>query len=377
MGKKDESFESQIERVKESIVTCGDNLQTMRRLLNELEATMARSMSKVLKTKRVFIDTTEFVDVSFNVDSPQLREITRLCCAKELTLNTTAITKAEILKRIEIESKINHKKLAELAKATGLTAEDLQTLTAIADKLNPTDIVKAHGNAIAKFFSDCSTTELEIPKTCINEVFNRYFTAKPPFGSKKKKAEFPDAFVLQALKAATAGAREPMYVVSDDEDFAKACSENPKLLYKKSISHFLDEVHTHDAAVKHVRATLRHNSLLIDQKLEKFFNSIPVELAERDAVLQDSSIAIADTLDELIVSCDEETAAVEFACLITVDAHFEYENEEGEIERDWKRTQEFASITLEFHFDPKDPSIFEVQSYAAPTKLEIRESHDF
>jgi hypothetical protein len=51
------------------------------------------------------------------------------------------------------------------------------------------------------FFQDSEAEEIELPKSALKQVLDLYFARRPPFGEGKKKSEFPDAFVLEALKS--------------------------------------------------------------------------------------------------------------------------------------------------------------------------------
>lgn len=61
------------------------------------------------------------------------------------------------------------------------------------------------------------------------EIFDGYFSGQAPFGTGKKKDEFPDALALHALEA-TASVRETSFlVVSKDGDWRKFCEQSQRL----------------------------------------------------------------------------------------------------------------------------------------------------
>ena len=53
-------------------------------------------MTKLLKGKHVFLDTTEFSHVRFDVGNPAFTEFRRLCRKRQFVLLTTDITKREV-----------------------------------------------------------------------------------------------------------------------------------------------------------------------------------------------------------------------------------------------------------------------------------------
>jgi len=63
----------------------------------------------------------------------------------------------------------------------------------------------------------------------ISTVFEGYFSGHPPFGSGRKKAEFPDALALHALERIAVDRDISMLVVSKDGDWRAFCSESSRL----------------------------------------------------------------------------------------------------------------------------------------------------
>jgi len=64
----------------------------------------------------------------------------------------------------------------------------------------------------------------------VETLFSGYFGGQPPFGSGKKKNEFPDALALNALEATAKERGARIFVVSKDGDW-KAFCENSEYLY--------------------------------------------------------------------------------------------------------------------------------------------------
>jgi|GEM_PF-3179058 len=91
----------------------------------------------------------------------------------------------------------------------------------------------ANTAAQARFDQYVKNTECDIlldeELVTTKEVFDRYFSGRAPFGTGKKKDEFPDALALLALEA-TAGARETsILVVSKDGDWREFCEKSQRL----------------------------------------------------------------------------------------------------------------------------------------------------
>ena len=76
---------------------------------------------------------------------------------------------------------------------------------------------------------------LDYPKPEV--VFDQYFAVKPPFSSSKKKAEFPDAFVIQSAKEfLLSHENEILLVVSSDNDWKTAFSDTENVVFCSSLS---------------------------------------------------------------------------------------------------------------------------------------------
>src|SRR5206468_1659507 len=72
----------------------------------------------------------------------------------------------------------------------------------------------------------------------IAAVFEKYFARKAPFGDAKKKSEFPDAFVVAALRDWCEKEKTKMFVVSDDPDMEAACGVDGFLIDVKTLEEF-------------------------------------------------------------------------------------------------------------------------------------------
>jgi hypothetical protein len=329
-------------------------------------------MSKLLKGKRVFIDTQVFRKARFAVSAPAFAKLGQLCKDGEVILVTTAITRREINAQItEAASEFR----STLAKAGGIAISLGQPDIVISDvpatKISEQQVSLTFNRLVDSFFEECAAEHLELPKSALQTVIDLYFDKKPPFGPGKKKAEFPDALVLEALKAKAGVNGEDLYIISEDSDFVNACKEYAHLEVLPSLSHFLDRYNAHVEAVNQVRATLKHNATRIDEKLDSILNALPGELLDCSGTVEFESRKIVDVLDSLVISCEEIHASVEFVCFIEADAWLEIHPSGGGASPEYRRAEkrQSISITLEFRFDPKDPTIFELEKYWAPQVL--------
>jgi len=83
---------------------------------------------------------------------------------------------------------------------------------------------------------------IEVDKVQAPDVFKRYFSTSPPFGSGKKKSEFPDAFVLLALEIEAQQRGRKIYAISGDKDWEMFCDSSTDLSAIKSLDNLLEDV---------------------------------------------------------------------------------------------------------------------------------------
>jgi hypothetical protein len=328
-------------------------------------------MSKLLNGKRVFVDTQVFRAARFAVSTPSFAKLRELCETQKLTLLTTEITRREIDAQIpEVAAEISKvlKKAAEFVSL--LHQPGIVVFGVPVNNLTMDELINALAKQINDFFEKCHVEQVKLPQTALATVLDLYFERKPPFGAGKKKAEFPDAFVLEALKSKAGLNDESVYVVSGDLDFADACKLHPHLEHVETLSHFLDRYNAHADTIKQVHATVKRNFKQIEKKLQDIIKSLPGELRDHAGFVQLNAVQLADILDTLVVSCDGPTASVEFVCHVDVKASLEI-SDPTDTQPDFRNVDqmEVVNITLEFKFDPANDEVFEVQTYWSPMSL--------
>ena len=316
------------------------------------------------------IDTQAFRKARFGVEGPAFANFCALCKLGELTLVTTTITRREIDAQID---EVAPEFRSILAKAGGIAASLGQSQIVVfgfpSTQLTELQVAVALKKSVGEFFEKCGAEQLDLPKLALPKVLDLYFEKRPPFGPGKKKAEFPDALVIEALKAKAGVNNQVIYVVSEDSDFANACKECPHLELVPTLGHFLDHYNSHAESVKRIRATLRKNSRKIDERLDEIVNSLSGEL-DCPGSVKIAYRKIVDILDSLIISCDEARASVEFVCFVEIDAWLEIlPPNAAPPEYRHSEKQQAINVTLEFRFDPSDATVFEVESYWAPQAI--------
>ncbi|WP_431088148.1 PIN domain-containing protein [Paenibacillus sp. 8b26] len=291
-----------------------------------------------LKTKNVFLDTNPFVADNFFFGGARFNQLQKLVENDIINLYITHITKREIEKKIVdffTEAKTSFKTL--INKHSILKSNDY-----LREINNDGLLIKTEVELIKKFkeyVKSCKFTTIEINNVNIERVFNKYFDGMPPFGTGKKKSEFPDAFVVAALNDWCLSNNEEMYVISADTDFKNSLEDYPNLIHLEKIDHLLDL--TIDEFT-HARATnaLENSKEFIGEEIKKFFADDLYTFYIVDATGEVDSVTVNDLnfIDPFYIQSTEGNAAtitttVEMNAILDVSYIDEYlslfDKEEG------------------------------------------------
>lgn len=99
---------------------------------------------------------------------------------------------------------------------------------------------KAADQRFTKYVDDTGCTILDDVKLVDTAtIFDSYFSGTPPFGSGKKKDEFPDALALNALEATALEQDTRILVVSKDGDWHAFCERSERLFLLPDIERVL------------------------------------------------------------------------------------------------------------------------------------------
>lgn len=231
----------------------------------------------------------------------------------------------------EIDSNIakNTKEAGSLIKKFRNKAKILRNLRSekfkgVFDEFQDDEISIEVQSQIESFLSECNATIINASAIDASKVFEDYFKGKPPFGEGKKKCEFPDAFVVEALKKWCEENNEKICIVSEDPDFEKACKDQDVFVYLPSLAKYIDAILAdEDKLIK-----LIHDKINIDK--EKIYKAIISEIKDYDMVVMDAdpeAEAIAEDAeiqefsDVSVIGISENSALIEASILAKLDIY--------------------------------------------------------
>lgn len=260
-----------------------------------------------LQTRNVFVDTSIFRKMAFDLTNESLKKLGQLGQEKKVFLYSTFITAGEIEKNLQEAVGDSFNKAGKInveLRNAGLPEIDVEALK------------EARMARWREFISRSNATMVAVPNGSIEEVFDLYFTSKPPFNTKaNKRNEFPDAFVLAALKNWCEENGESMYVVADDVLLLEACKET-ELLPLKSLEEFIDLYNKREeffyalalSSFKHLESSIEREIL---EQIEGRIFDIP-DLWDAD--VSDVEPTIIELRKPLFIEVNEEF------CLVDIDA---------------------------------------------------------
>lgn len=205
-----------------------------------------------LKTRLIFIDTEVFRSKNYQFGEHTLQKLEEHLTLDRLHLLLSSITVNEIRGQIRELSNDVHSKLKQFQKDAKFlrNAPDLPCFK-VFEKVT---VEQIYGSAIARFESFLANKHVEVVSfegVEIEGVFDRYFAARAPFGSGKKKSEFPDAFSIEAVSRAAERRQHELCVISNDGDLKNYVQDSMRMHHLPTIEDLLDlVVRTEEILVK-------------------------------------------------------------------------------------------------------------------------------
>jgi len=329
--------------------------------------------SEQLETRNVFIDTSIFVSKNYSFGSSIFQAIISLSKRKQIFLKLPDITVREIQANIEKEVKSLEKKIEKFRK-------DLRVLRNVEECplsaiFNPFDLDQIKTEILSQLDSFIIETDAEIlPSLKVDPsvIFDKYFNKKPPFGAGKKKAEFPDAFVLSAIEKWCANNKCSVYVISNDEDMRFSCDESNCLLHIQKIEHFLELINKNDeklAEIIHQRFSAKREEIV--KRLSEEITDLWIDLADQEGEAEITEVFSVDWEDESIIEISDRTVKMTFDAEFSFSAQISYDDyetaiydSEDKVAYPWQRIEdevertEKLPVEIQFEFSEKDPDHF-------------------
>lgn len=187
-------------------------------------------------------------------------------------------------------------------------------------------ILKDELNAIAqgdyrRFKENFSIVMLDYKGVDIAEVMTWYEQARAPFGTGKKRKEFPDAVAIQALVSLARSEQLKIAVVSTDNDFRDACSFHNELVFFGSVAALTEALLGEEALVLQARSLVdRHQEEIIEAVGDRFPSLDFFPAANPDGKAADIFVERVTLANFSILEISKDEAKVAFDASISYSA---------------------------------------------------------
>lgn len=276
-------------------------------------------------TNNIFIDTSVFYKENFSFGKFKLGTIEKLCSDGVINLMLTDVTIQEIEKNMSemVEEAIRaHRRFTKDGKI--LRNIDGPMCVNKFKELSSEEIKNALLEKLATF-TKLAAKIVPVDSATPSEVFKRYFEMRSPFGSKNKKHEFPDAFILNALEKWCSENKAKLYIVAGDGDFKEYCRGLPNLIPISSLAEMLDVI----SKSNEYTYNLFHK--IFEQKIEEVSRLIKKEIEDHWFILGDEDGEVIEievkklTLGEYYITSQAgNTFALSIDVDVIINAEVEY-----------------------------------------------------
>jgi hypothetical protein len=132
----------------------------------------------------------------------------------------------------------------------------------------------------------------------VKNVFGKYFRKEAPFGDEKKKYEFPDAFILEAVENWCTKNDEKMYIISKDKDWEGYAKTSKKILYSDNHESIIDNLvwQSEHLSEKSEEVLDSHFDEVKDQ-IENLFPEIGFWIEDQHGEVEDVEVTETEMVD--------------------------------------------------------------------------------
>ncbi len=158
----------------------------------------------------------------------------------------------------------------------------------------------------------------------VEAVFDAYFSERPPFATAGKKAEFPDAFVLNAINTVSLRRGHKLYVVSEDRDVKSFCAVNENLISVGRLEELLELVLKNSERLaepaKFAEDIYAEFDVIVKDRIRESLDRAEFELDENSPEMEVNAMEVEriDYLSRNLTDVSKEGATFELVARISV-----------------------------------------------------------
>src|ERR1700741_2184147 len=175
-------------------------------------------MAKVKAPKKIFLDANVVIGMGKPPGGPLMTRLVELVKARFIEIITTDLSITEVAKK---HAENDYEVVKEIGRPHFRNIVSNIFHVELPNKSKPEirlDVLKSYQAATERMFETLDADVLKIDLVKPSSVFQAYSEKSGLFSGEAKKDQFPDAFILECLKA-EATEDDPITIISDDSDF--------------------------------------------------------------------------------------------------------------------------------------------------------------
>lgn len=347
-----------------------------------------------MEASTVFIDTSIFISKNYHFEGSEFQSLIRLAKEDKIKVVLTDITLQEIRSHIDEDTETAIQEIQKTRKkAKVLRNFNELPLGAIFQDIDLSQYKEKLRQKLESFIKNCGIKIINANTADIDNVFKLYFQRKAPFGDGKKKSEFPDAFVLDALDRYAKKSGEKIYVISEDKDFAQGAAQFERIIYGSSLEEFLNIATIHyELLAPQVIKFLKKKIKQVAQKIEKDFLCLGFYLSDQEGDVDDVNVTEVSDPEIFLIDVNDGYAIFEIACNISYSANVIYDDletasydSEDKVLIPWRKIDTIvereeeveAEVTITFnHQEPHNFKVEEVSILSPKNDVSVYANED-
>lgn len=289
---------------------------------------MASLFSSDSVIRNVYLDTSVFRKASFNFHSKRFQSLLHLSREEKIFLKITDVNIHEIHSQIRLLLGAAQQEHNQFRKKAYILRS--VSIPEIRDLVCSFEFEKYEADLVSQvtdFLLQAKVETIFIDEVVPSLIFDQYFLQEPPFSKKsKKKAEFPDAFVIESLKFWCNKYKQSLYVVSSDNDFAEACKTVPSLIHVKTIEEVIDIIITAEKVEleSKVRLLIQNQIMSITQEVKNAMKNAQIGLIGEPVELELTEIENLIIERESLLEIGSQFAVIQyqFEAIFRANQHY-------------------------------------------------------
>lgn len=169
-----------------------------------------------------------------------------------------------------------------------------------------------------QFVRQFPVKELDYESVRLNTVMNWYEKARAPFGSGKKRKEFPDAFAIAALAEYAQQTKTYVAVLAEDQDFKSACEYFPYLLYFPSLAALTELLLADEETIEKARDLVLKYQDMVEEAATEEAESLSFYI-HGEAEIEESSTGSVSIKDLHVVGLGNRECTIAFEATVSYE----------------------------------------------------------